>query len=251
MKDKQCKQSDKINKNKESRKSKTVVKSWIHLRGNVRRPCSSASNRCAARAISRGVGQYASWRKAQGTRSDTERLVMHPVRVTCESRFLESEAARARGESRRVARLAPPCELSRSSVALGPPLVPLKDILNAAAASHRLAVRWPTERNSSLHPCPASTEGTFGRGDLCVCPLGGLVGAPGRLVSHWSGVPKLSPQGQTLRAPLLRGTSVPHWPCADAGMQWEVSAARTCKRFAMRDLRRRFVCVCASSAGRQ
>ena len=34
-----------------------------------------------------------------------------------------------------------------------------------------------------------STEGTFGRGDLSVCPLGGLTGALERLISNWRGVP--------------------------------------------------------------
>ena len=53
-----------------------------------------------------------------------------------------------------------------------------------------------------------STEVTFGRGDLSVCPLRGLTGAHECLVSTWRGVPKGSPQGQTLRALLLRGTSV-------------------------------------------
>ena len=56
-----------------------------------------------------------------------------------------------------------------------------------------------------------STEVTFGRGDLGVCPLGCFTGAQDYLVSNWRGVPQGSPQGQTLRALLLRGTSVPPW----------------------------------------
>ena len=36
-----------------------------------------------------------------------------------------------------------------------------------------------------------STEVTFGRGDLSVCPLGGLIGAQECLVSHW----RVSPRG--------------------------------------------------------
>ena len=55
-----------------------------------------------------------------------------------------------------------------------------------------------------------STSVTFGRGDLGVCPLGGFPGAHESLVSNWRGVPQGSPQGQTLRALLLRCTSVPH-----------------------------------------
>ena len=51
---------------------------------------------------------------------------------------------------------------------------------------------------------------TFGRGDLGVCPLGGSTGARECLVSNWRGVPQGSPQGQTLRALLLRGTSILH-----------------------------------------
>ena len=46
-----------------------------------------------------------------------------------------------------------------------------------------------------------STEVTFGRGDLSVCPLGGFTGAQECLVSDWRGVPQGSPEGQTLRAP--------------------------------------------------
>ena len=53
-------------------------------------------------------------------------------------------------------------------------------------------------------------EVAFGRGDLSVCPLGVFVGAHAWLVSNWRGVPQGSPQGQTLRALLLRDTSVPH-----------------------------------------
>ena len=47
-----------------------------------------------------------------------------------------------------------------------------------------------------------STEVTFGRGDLRVCPLESFTGAHEYIVSNWRG------QGQTLRALLLRGTSV-------------------------------------------
>ena len=49
--------------------------------------------------------------------------------------------------------------------------------------------------------CRVGTELTFGRGDLSVCPLGGLIGARECFVSNWRGVPQGSPQGQTLRAP--------------------------------------------------
>ena len=56
----------------------------------------------------------------------------------------------------------------------------------------------------------ASTEVTFGRGDLSVCPLGGFTGAHECPISKWKGVPQGSPQVQTLRALLLRGTSVLH-----------------------------------------
>ena len=44
---------------------------------------------------------------------------------------------------------------------------------------------------------------------LSVCPLGGLTGAHECLISNCRGVPQGSPQGQTLRALLLKGTSVP------------------------------------------
>ena len=56
-----------------------------------------------------------------------------------------------------------------------------------------------------------STEVTSGLGDLCVCYLGGCTRAHEHFVSHWRGVSQGSPQGQTLRALLLRGTSVLHW----------------------------------------
>ena len=55
-----------------------------------------------------------------------------------------------------------------------------------------------------------STEVTFGRGDLSVCPLGVFIGAQECLVSNWRGVPQGSPQGQPLSALLPRGTSVLH-----------------------------------------
>ena len=51
---------------------------------------------------------------------------------------------------------------------------------------------------------------TFGRGDLSVCPLGVSIGAHGCLISTWRCVPQGSPQGQTLRALLLRVSSMPH-----------------------------------------
>ena len=49
-----------------------------------------------------------------------------------------------------------------------------------------------------------STEVTFGRGDLSVSPLGGFTGAQKGFFLLGEG----SPQRQTLRALLLRGTSV-------------------------------------------
>ena len=55
-----------------------------------------------------------------------------------------------------------------------------------------------------------STEVTVGRGDLTVCPLRGLMGAQELYISKWRSVPQASPQGQILRALLLRGTSVLH-----------------------------------------
>ena len=55
-----------------------------------------------------------------------------------------------------------------------------------------------------------STKVTFGRGDLSICPLGGFTGAQEHLISNWRGVPQGCPQGQTLRALLLRGTFVLH-----------------------------------------
>ena len=56
-----------------------------------------------------------------------------------------------------------------------------------------------------------STQGTFGRGDLSVCPpIQGFTGAHERLISNWRGVPQGSPWGQRLRPFLLWGTSVPH-----------------------------------------
>ena len=56
-----------------------------------------------------------------------------------------------------------------------------------------------------------STEVTFGRGDLSVCPLGGFPGAHEYLLSNRRVVPQGAPQGRTLRALLRRGTSVLHW----------------------------------------
>ena len=53
-------------------------------------------------------------------------------------------------------------------------------------------------------------RGDLGRGDLSVCPLGGFTGACEYIISAWRGVDLGSPQGQTLRALLLRGTSVLH-----------------------------------------
>ena len=49
---------------------------------------------------------------------------------------------------------------------------------------------------------------TFGRGDLSARPLGGFMGDREWFVSNWRGVPQGYPQGQTLKALLLRGTSV-------------------------------------------
>ena len=54
-----------------------------------------------------------------------------------------------------------------------------------------------------------STEATFGRGDLSVCPLGGFIGAQECFISNWRSVPQGSPREQTLRALLLKG----HFQC--------------------------------------
>ena len=53
------------------------------------------------------------------------------------------------------------------------------------------------------------TEGTFGRGDLSVCPHGGLAVAHEYLISYWRGIPQGSPKGQT-----LKGTSPSGHFCA-------------------------------------
>ena len=62
----------------------------------------------------------------------------------------------------------------------------------------------------STYDTRVSADVTFGRGDLSVCPRGVFIGARECLVSNWRGVPQGSPQGQTLRALLLRDTSVLH-----------------------------------------
>ena len=90
------------------------------------------------------------------------------------------------------------------------------------AARSRGQVNWQTstpEPHSRL-----STEVTFGRGDLSVCPLEGFPGAHESLISNWRGVPQGSPQGQTLRALLLRGTSALHWcvKCLGCSCLWTV-----------------------------
>jgi len=69
------------------------------------------------------------------------------------------------------------------------------------------------KQTPDVHPCPrmaidsVSAQGTFGQGDLSVCPLGGFTGVHELFISGWRGVPQGSPQEQTLRAHLLRGTS--------------------------------------------
>ena len=50
----------------------------------------------------------------------------------------------------------------------------------------------------------AGAGGTFGRGDLAVCPLGGCTEAQECLISDWRVVPQGSPQGQALRTPPQR-----------------------------------------------
>ena len=50
----------------------------------------------------------------------------------------------------------------------------------------------------------------FGRGDLSVCPHQGFAGAQEQTYFQLKECPQGSPQGQTLGAPLLRGTSVLH-----------------------------------------
>ena len=56
-----------------------------------------------------------------------------------------------------------------------------------------------------LDPHRVSTEVTLGRGDLSVRHLEGFTGARECVISTWRSVPQGSPQGQTLRALLLRG----------------------------------------------
>ena len=65
-----------------------------------------------------------------------------------------------------------------------------------------------------------SAEVSFGRGDLSVCPLGVSTGAHGCPIFVWRRVPQASPQGRTLRALLLRGTSVLHWHCHTRPGDW-------------------------------
>ena len=84
--------------------------------------------------------------------------------------------------------------------------IPLEsDPLNSRIVVRRLAV---------LAVCMGigrvSTDVTFGRGDLSVCPLGGFIGALEHLISTWRGIPQGSPQGQPLRALLLSSTCAPH-----------------------------------------
>ena len=89
---------------------------------------------------------------------------------------------------------------------------PLKSIMlvGKLAVSAHFQVRslpgksaHPRERErgtESARDRAASTEVTFGRGDLSVCPLGGFVGAPEWFISNRRGVPQACPQGQALRA---------------------------------------------------
>ena len=72
-------------------------------------------------------------------------------------------------------------------------------------------------RGAPAQPLAALPEGLgqaqkrpLAEGTSVFCPLGGFMGAQEYLSSSWRGVPQGSPQGQTLRALLLRGTSVPH-----------------------------------------
>ena len=69
-------------------------------------------------------------------------------------------------------------------------------------------VGWPRARFFFF--LRVGTEVAFWRGDLGVCLLGGFIGAPEYLISIWRSVLQGSPQGQTLRALLLRDTSVLH-----------------------------------------
>ena len=52
-----------------------------------------------------------------------------------------------------------------------------------------------SSRSSSSSSSRGNTAVTFGRGDLRVCPLGGLTGAREWLISNWKGVWKGVPQG--------------------------------------------------------
>ena len=73
----------------------------------------------------------------------------------------------------------------------------------------------PTSNKTMPAHTRVSTEVTFGRSDLSASPLQGLTGAHEHLISNWRDVPQGSPQGQALRALLLRGTSVLHWQIRD------------------------------------
>ena len=82
-----------------------------------------------------------------------------------------------------------------------------------ASAGARPAGR-PASADAPTRRRPLTRVGTevvtFGRGGLSVCPLGGFAGAHEWFLFNWKGVPQRAPQGQSLRALLLRGTSVLH-----------------------------------------
>ena len=58
-----------------------------------------------------------------------------------------------------------------------------------------IALEISNSTNSTVFRQPLA-EGTFCRGDLSVCPLGGFTGAQEHLISNRRGVPQGSPQGQ-------------------------------------------------------
>ena len=112
-----------------------------------------------------------------------------------------------------VIRLSLPSSSSSSSSSSSPSLwmaAPPRTRVSRRTAGWRLrpgpapvcCARW-----APSDVCRVSTGVTFDRGYLSACPLEGFTGAHAYIISNWRGVPQGCPQGQTLRALLLRGTS--------------------------------------------
>ena len=80
--------------------------------------------------------------------------------------------------------------------------VMLRDLPQRESCTIYARLGWKPLRSATPPlSCRVSTEGTSGRGDHSVCPLGGFIGAQEHIIYNCRGVPQGSPQGQTLSSP--------------------------------------------------